>query len=269
MWKNAAAFPASEGLEMSRAILRVLDLRKKFDSEEVLRGVTFEVERGDVKVFIGPSGTGKSTLLRCLNRLVEPDSGQVWLSDEEITHATDIDKVRRRMGMVFQNFYLFDHLTVLKNVEIALIKVLKKSPKEAREIALYELARVGMERFADKYPAELSGGQAQRVSIARSLAMNPEIMLFDEPTSALDPELTGEVLDVMKSLASGGMTMLVVSHEMEFAYSVANEILFMEGGVIVERGAPAEIRPALVQGGKTQSAGSFERTRAFLRRVDG
>ncbi|MDR3280248.1 MAG: amino acid ABC transporter ATP-binding protein [Synergistaceae bacterium] len=250
---------------MGDVILKVRDIHKRFDSEEVLRGVSFDVQKGDVKVFIGPSGTGKSTLLRCLNRLVEPDSGQIWLGDDEITHAVDIDGVRRRMGMVFQNFYLFDHLTALRNVEIALIKVLKMQKASARELAMSELSRVGMERFAGKYPAELSGGQAQRVSIARSLAMNPEVMLFDEPTSALDPELTGEVLEVMKKLASGGMTMLVVSHEMEFAYSVANEVLFMEGGVVVERGAPREIR----NDAASDSPGRFERTRAFLRRIDG
>jgi polar amino acid transport system ATP-binding protein len=251
-------------------VLRVENLHKSFNSEEVLRGVSFDVRKGDVKVFIGPSGTGKSTLLRCLNRLVEPDSGQVWLGDDEITRASDIDGVRRRMGMVFQNFYLFDHLTALRNVEIALVKVLKMPKAEAREFALSELERVGMGRFADKYPAELSGGQAQRVSIARSLAMNPEVMLFDEPTSALDPELTSEVLDVMRNLASGGMTMLVVSHEMEFAYSVANEVLFMEGGVILERGTPEEIRGELSPAsGAAQTAGRFERTRAFLRRIDG
>jgi polar amino acid transport system ATP-binding protein len=257
------------------AILRVRDLRKRFDSEEVLRGVSFDVRKGDVKVFIGPSGTGKSTLLRCLNRLVEPDSGQVWLQDDEITHASDIDGVRRRMGMVFQNFYLFDHLTALGNVEIGLVRILKMPKREARDFAMSELAKVGMERFAGKYPAELSGGQAQRVSIARSLAMNPEIMLFDEPTSALDPELTGEVLEVMKSLASGGMTMLVVSHEMEFVYSVASEVLFMEGGVIVECGTPWQIREENASGeifgvsGEFGSNPSFSRTRAFLRRLNG
>lgn len=240
-------------------VLRVSDLRKRFGDEEVLNGVSFEVFKGDVKVFIGPSGTGKSTMLRCINRLVEPDSGQVWLGKDEITHESNIDSVRRRMGMVFQNFYLFDHLTALRNVEIALIKVLKMSKTAARELAMFELARVGMERFADKYPAELSGGQAQRVSIARALAMSPEVMLFDEPTSALDPELTGEVLDVMRTLAAGGMTMLVVSHEMEFADSVAGEILFMEGGVIAERGTPRDI----LAGGE----GSFGRTRSFLGRI--
>lgn len=244
---------------MMDTVLRVQDLHKRFGDEEVLRGVSFEVHKGDVKVFIGPSGTGKSTMLRCINRLIEPDSGQVWLGKDEITHESNIDSVRRRMGMVFQNFYLFDHLTALRNVEIALIKVLKMSKKDAKELALFELARVGMERFADKYPAELSGGQAQRVSIARALAMSPEVMLFDEPTSALDPELTGEVLDVMRTLAAGGMTMLVVSHEMEFANSVAGEILFMEGGVIVERGVPREILAG--------DGGSFERTRSFLRRI--
>lgn len=243
-------------------VLRALNIRKSFNEEEVLRGVSFDVRKGEVKVFIGPSGTGKSTLLRCLNRLVEPDAGQVWLGSDEVTHDSDIDRVRQRMGMVFQNFYLFDHLTVLRNVEIALRKVLKMPPGKAREVAFFELSRVGMERFSDKYPAELSGGQAQRVSIARALAMAPEVMLFDEPTSALDPELTGEVLDVMKSLAASGTTMLVVSHEMNFAHSVAHEILFMEGGVIAERGTPRQILE--------DSCGSgFERTKAFLGRING
>lgn len=244
-------------------VLRVQNLHKRFGNEEVLKGISFDVCKGDVKVFIGPSGTGKSTMLRCLNRLVEPDSGQVWLGGTEITHESDIDHVRRRMGMVFQNFYLFDHLSAVRNVEIALIKVLRMPKKEARELATFELARVGMDRFADKYPAELSGGQAQRVSIARALAMSPEVMLFDEPTSALDPELTGEVLDVMRSLASGGMTMLVVSHEMEFASTVANEILFMEGGVIAERGTPREILEDAAETGNN----SFERARSFLSRI--
>ena len=243
-------------------VLRVQDIHKSFDGEEVLKGVSFDVHKGDVKVFIGPSGTGKSTLLRCLNRLVEPDSGQIWLCGDEITHKSDIDAVRRRMGMVFQNFFLFDHLNVLKNVEIALLKVRRMKPKDAREMAMFELSRVGMERFADKYPAEISGGQAQRVSIARALAMEPEVMLFDEPTSALDPELTGEVLDVMKTLASGGTTMLIVSHEMGFANSVAHEILFMEGGIIAERGTPKEIQD-------DAEGRIFERTRAFLWRIHG
>lgn len=248
--------------EAPQLVLRVQDLHKKFNDEEVLRGVSFDVPKGDVKVFIGPSGTGKSTMLRCLNRLVVPDSGRVWLGDMEITHASDIDRVRRRMGMVFQNFYLFDHLNVLRNVEIALLKVLKMPRAKARELAMFELERVGMDRFADKYPAELSGGQAQRVSIARALAMSPEVMLFDEPTSALDPELTSEVLDVMRSLAAAGMTMLVVSHEMEFAYSVATEVLFMEGGVVAEQGTPQQILDGA-------TARNFERTRIFLRRING
>ncbi|GHV56094.1 peptide ABC transporter ATP-binding protein [Synergistales bacterium] len=253
-----------------RIILKVSDLRKSFDSEEVLKGVSFEVKSGDVKVFIGPSGTGKSTMLRCLNRLEEPDGGRVWLSGEEITKATDIDAIRRRMGMVFQNFCLFDHLTALRNVEIGLIKVLKMPKKDARERAMFELSRVGMDKFAGKYPAELSGGQAQRVSIARSLAMEPDVMLFDEPTSALDPELTLEVLDVMRDLGAGGMTMLVVSHEMDFAYSVANEIIFMEGGVILERGTPNEIRDETAEEtiGSSGAPPRFARTRAFLRRID-
>ncbi|HZD43553.1 MAG TPA: amino acid ABC transporter ATP-binding protein, partial [Methanomicrobiales archaeon] len=206
------------------------------------RGVSFGVRKGETKVFIGPSGTGKSTLLRCINQLTPPDMGQVFLHDEEVTNCGHrINHYRQRIGMVFQNFFLFDHLTALRNVEIALLKVKKMDPRQAREKALYELRQVGMEEWAGHYPAELSGGQAQRVSIARALAMDPDVIMFDEPTSALDPELTREVLEVMKKLARQGMTMLVVTHEMGFACSVANEILFMEKGKIVEQGAPDEL----------------------------
>jgi polar amino acid transport system ATP-binding protein len=239
-------------------VLKVEDIHKSYSGTEVLRGVSFNVSRGETKVFIGPSGTGKSTLLRCVNQLTIPDKGRVWLNGEEVVHSHNkINLYRQKMGMVFQNFYLFDHLTALGNVEISLIKVKKMNKRDAKEKAMEELRQVGMEQKAHLYPAELSGGQAQRVSIARALAMDPEVMLFDEPTSALDPELTGEVLDVMKNLAHAGMTMLVVTHEMGFASSVANEILFMEEGKILESGSPEKIfyHP------------KFERTRKFLSKM--
>jgi polar amino acid transport system ATP-binding protein len=236
-------------------ILKVEDIHKAFGDKEVLKGVSFNVRKGDVKVFIGPSGTGKSTLLRCINQLTIPDRGRIWLHDEEVTGAGPrINEYRQKIGMVFQNFFLFDHLTALRNVEIALLKVKKMSKEEARKKALDELRQVGMEDWADHYPAELSGGQAQRVSIARALAMDPDVILFDEPTSALDPELTREVLEVMKKLVQQGMTMLVVTHEMSFACSVATEILFMENGTIAEEGSPDELL----------TNPKYERTQNFL-----
>ncbi len=239
----------------SELILRVEDIHKSFGSSEVLKGVSFQVRKGETVCFIGPSGTGKSTLLRCINQLTIPDSGRVFLNDEEVTHAgSRINHFRQKIGMVFQNFFLFDHLTAVRNVEIALIKVKGMNPRDAREKAMVELRQVGMADWADHYPAELSGGQAQRVSIARALAMDPDVMLFDEPTSALDPELTREVLEVMKKLAQLGMTMLVVTHEMGFACSVANQILFMEHGTIKEQGSPH----ALMNDPK------FERCKAFI-----
>ncbi|WP_416242167.1 amino acid ABC transporter ATP-binding protein [Aminobacterium sp.] len=239
-------------------ILRVENIHKTYGGIEVLKGISFSVKKGETKVFIGPSGTGKSTLLRCINQLTIPDSGQIWLHGEEVTHSKkNINLFRQKMGMVFQNFYLFDHLTALRNVEIALIKVKGMDKKSARKKAMQELERVGMAAFTDHYPSQLSGGQAQRVSIARALAMDPDVMLFDEPTSALDPELIGEVLEVMRDLAKAGMTMLVVTHEMGFACSVANEIMFMEEGKILESGSPETLL----------NTPQYERTRQFLRKL--
>ena len=220
-------------------LLKVEDLYKRFATEEVLKGVSFEMRRGQTFVVMGPSGTGKSTLLRCINRLIEPDQGTVWLDGIEVTDAaTDINAVRATIGYVFQDFHLFTHLAALDNVRIGLLRVKRLDKASATERAREMLARVGLAGKADAYPAELSGGQQQRVAIARCLAMEPKIMFFDEPTSALDPELTGEVLQVMDELAGEGMTMLVVSHEIGFARRAADEIIFMEHGRIVEQGPP-------------------------------
>jgi polar amino acid transport system ATP-binding protein len=239
-------------------VLRVENLHKRYGKEEVLRGISFELARGETKVVIGPSGTGKSTLLRCINQLSLPDAGDVWLEDVEITNRkVDINAVRQSIGFVFQDFNLFSHLTALRNVSIGLTKVKKMKKEDALEKARSELARVGLADKTDAYPAELSGGQQQRVSIARALAMDPKLILFDEPTSALDPELIGEVLSVMIGLARSGMTMLVVSHEMGFARAVADEIIFMEGGVILEAGSPAQLF--------THS--KHERTKQFLHKI--
>jgi polar amino acid transport system ATP-binding protein len=227
---------------MAKTIVRVEDLHKTYGGTEVLKGISFDVKEKDNVVIIGPSGTGKSTLLRCINLLTKADRGKIWLDDQDITDPeVNEDEVRQHIGMVFQDFLLFNHLTALKNVEIGLTKVLGKPEGEAREKALHELERVGLGDKTDLYPGQLSGGQKQRVAIARSLAMNPRVMLFDEPTSALDPELIGEVLEVMKKLALEGMTMIVVTHEMGFAKEVSDRIIFMEGGVIVEEGPPAEL----------------------------
>jgi polar amino acid transport system ATP-binding protein len=222
-------------------MLEVKDVHKSYGDLEVLKGITFNMKKGSTKVIIGTSGTGKSTLLRCINQLNPPDNGEVWLNGEEITKPKiDIDRVRQKIGFVFQEFNLFNHLTAVRNVSIGLEKV-KAIPKEkAHKKAIEELKRVGLEDKAQQYPAQLSGGQKQRVGIARALAMNPSVILFDEPTSALDPELIGDVLDVMKSLA-GEVAMLVVTHEMGFARNVADEIIFMEGGVIVESGPPKQM----------------------------
>lgn len=219
-------------------MLKVEDLHKIYGKTQVLAGVSFTMEKGETKVIIGPSGTGKSTLLRCINQLSPPDKGRVWLEGVEVTDKkTDINLIRQKIGFVFQEFNLFNHLTAVKNVSIALEKVKKMEKEEAHKEAMKELKKVGLKDQADQYPSQLSGGQKQRVGIARALAMNPVIILFDEPTSALDPELIGDVLEVMKSLA-GEVSMLVVTHEMGFARNVADEIIFMEHGVIAESGTP-------------------------------
>jgi len=244
--------------EANEVVLKVEEIYKSYKGKEVLKGISFEVRKGGVKVIIGPSGTGKSTLLRCLNLLTVPDKGQVYLEGEEITHAKkNIHQFRQKIGMVFQDFNLFDHLTALGNVEIGLTRVKRMNREKAREKAQEELRRVGLEEQASLYPAQLSGGQKQRVSIARTLAMDPKVILFDEPTSALDPELIGEVLEVIKNLALQGMTMVLVTHEMGFARSVANEIIFMEEGKILESGPPAQLF----------SNPKYERTRQFLHKI--
>jgi polar amino acid transport system ATP-binding protein len=222
-------------------MLEVKNIHKRYGKTIVLDGVSFSMGKGETKVIIGPSGTGKSTLLRCINQLSPPDKGRVWLEEIEITDKkTDINQIRQKIGFVFQEFNLFNHLSALKNVSIGLEKVKNIDKEKAKKIALEELERVGLKNQADQYPAQLSGGQKQRVGIARALAMNPLIILFDEPTSALDPELIGDVLDVMKSIA-GEVSMLVVTHEMGFARNVADEIIFMENGKIVESGTPSHM----------------------------
>ena len=226
-------------------MITVKDLYKDFGENgeiKVLKGVSEHIEKGEKVVIIGPSGSGKSTFLRCLNRLEEPTSGEIYFEDQLITSPKcNIDKLRMKMGMVFQHFNLFPHLSIMDNITLAPIKLLKKSKEEAQENAMKLLARVGLPDKADAFPGQLSGGQKQRIAIARSLAMNPDVMLFDEPTSALDPEMVGEVLEIMKELAEDGMTMVVVTHEMGFAKEVANRVLFMDEGIILEQGSPAEI----------------------------
>jgi len=208
----------------------------------VLRGVDFDVRRGEVVVILGPSGSGKSTMLRCINRLEEPSAGAILFEGEDITaKGTDINAVRQRLGMVFQQFNLFPHLSVKRNVMIAQQKVLKRSREQAEQVAVAELEKVGLADRIDFMPSQLSGGQQQRVAIARALAMKPSVMLFDEATSALDPELVRDVLGVMRDLARQGMTMIVVTHEMGFAREVADRVVFMDGGVIVEEGTPEQV----------------------------
>jgi polar amino acid transport system ATP-binding protein len=240
------------------AAIEVRGLHKSFGALEVLRGIDFHVARGDVVCVIGPSGSGKSTLLRCINLLETPTSGTVLVGGEEVTDPdVDIDAVRRRIGMVFQQFNLFPHLSVLENLTIAQRRVLRRGRAEAVRVARANLDRVGLADKVDAYPAQLSGGQQQRVAIARSLSMGPELMLFDEPTSALDPELVGDVLEVMRGLAADGMTMMVVTHEMGFAREVADRVVFLDGGVVAEEGPP----------GALLTAPRNPRTRDFLARV--
>ncbi len=241
-------------------ILRVEDLRKSFGNAQVLKDVTFEVAPREVIVIVGPSGTGKSTMLQCINLLIRPNGGHIWLEGQDITlPRTNVDHVRQHMGMVFQEFNLFNHLTALGNVTLGLTKVLGMHADQGRKKAMWELERVGMAEHASKYPAQLSGGQKQRVGIARALGMDPHLMLFDEPTSALDPELVGEVLSVMRDLAQQGMTMVFVSHEMAFAHEAADVVAFMDGGRIIELGTPSEVLDQPRE----------ERTKAFLAGVFG
>ena len=222
-------------------MIDVKNLHKSFGNHEVHKGVNEHIEKGEKVVVIGPSGSGKSTFLRCLNLLEEPTGGEIIFEGQNITAKdTDINLVRRRMGMVFQQFNLFPHLTVRENIKLAPVQLKIMSDAEADKRALELLARVGLPDKADSYPAQLSGGQQQRIAIARALAMNPDVMLFDEPTSALDPEMVGEVLEIMKELADDGMTMVVVTHEMGFAREVATRVLFMDGGNIVEQNEPKE-----------------------------
>jgi len=249
--------PAASGTTAAPAI-EVRELHKSFGSNEVLKGIDFHVDEGEVVCVIGPSGSGKSTLLRCVNRLEEPTSGTVMVEGIDITDSeTDLDAVRTRIGMVFQQFNLFPHLSVLRNLTLAQQRAKKRGRAEATEVARRNLEKVGLSEKADAFPAQLSGGQQQRVAIARALSMDPDMMLFDEPTSALDPELVGDVLEVMKQLARDGMTMMVVTHEMGFAREVGDRVVFMDGGVVVEQGRPEDVL------GNPQ----HERTRLFLSKV--
>lgn len=222
-------------------LIKVKGLKKSFGNHEVLKGIDYEIHKGDKIVVIGPSGSGKSTFLRCLNLLETPTEGEIWFDDKLITDKkTDINEVRKHMGMVFQHFNLFNNLTIQKNITLAPVKLKLMSKEEANENALRLLKMVGLEDKADAYPNSLSGGQKQRAAIVRSLAMNPKVMLFDEPTSALDPEMVGEVLQVMKNLAADGMTMVVVTHEMGFAREVGSKVLFVDEGIIQEENEPKE-----------------------------
>ncbi|MDE6123680.1 MAG: amino acid ABC transporter ATP-binding protein [Eubacterium sp.] len=222
-------------------LIKVKGLKKSFGNHEVLKGIDYEIHKGDKIVVIGPSGSGKSTFLRCLNLLETPTEGEIWFDDKLITDKkTDINEVRKHMGMVFQHFNLFNNLTIQKNITLAPVKLKLMSKEEANENALRLLKMVGLEDKADAYPSSLSGGQKQRAAIVRSLAMNPKVMLFDEPTSALDPEMVGEVLQVMKNLAADGMTMVVVTHEMGFAREVGSKVLFVDEGIIQEENEPKE-----------------------------
>ena len=236
----------------------VQELHKSFGDNEVLKGIDFHVDNGEVVCVVGPSGSGKSTLLRCVNLLEAPTSGRIFVEGVEVTDPDiDVDDIRSRIGMVFQQFNLFPHLSVLRNLTIAQQRVKKRGRDEAVEVARKNLEKVGLTEKEDAYPAHLSGGQMQRVAIARALSMDPDMMLFDEPTSALDPELVGDVLEVMKNLAHEGMTMMVVTHEMGFAREVGDNLVFMDDGVILEEGNPAQVL----------ANPQHERTRSFLFKV--
>jgi len=241
------------------SVLRIEDMTKRYGQKDVLKDASLTVDEGQLKILIGPSGGGKSTLLQCINFLVTPDQGRVWLRGEEIIRSRkrDLYTYRQKVGMIFQDFNLFDHLTALENVKIGLLQVKKMSKKNAQDKAVYELDRVGLKDHMYKYPAQLSGGQKQRVSIARALAMDPDVMLLDEPTSALDPELISEVLSVIKDLRAHGMTMVMSTHHMGFAREVADEIVFLEDGVIIETGTPEKIF----------TAPECDRTREFCSKI--
>lgn len=239
-------------------MIKVQELRKFFGDHEVLKSVNLTVEQGEVVCIIGPSGSGKSTLLRCLNGLEEKNEGNIYIQDQLLTgEAKSLNEIRQNIGMVFQQFNLFPHLTVAENISLAPIELERMTTEEARAESLRLLSLVGLSEKIDVYPKSLSGGQKQRVAIARALAMHPEIMLFDEPTSALDPEMVGEVLAVMKKLAQDGMTMVIVTHEMAFAREVADRVIFIDDGVIVEEGKPAQLF----------EDPSEERTRSFLNKI--
>lgn len=222
-------------------MIEVKGLKKEFENLHVLNGIDYKIEKGEKIVVIGPSGSGKSTFLRCLNLLEEPNGGQIWFDGVDITDPkNDINKMRQKMGMVFQHFNLFPHMTVLKNITFAPVQLKLQNQKEAEENAMRLLKRIGLEEKANEYPNMLSGGQKQRIAIVRALAMNPQVMLFDEPTSALDPEMVGEVLDLIRELADEGMTMVIVTHEMGFAKEVATKIVFIDEGIIKEENTPKE-----------------------------
>lgn len=239
-------------------MIKVNGLKKSFGKLDVLKGIDIEIKKGEVVVVIGPSGSGKSTFLRCLNLLEKPTGGEIIFEGISITqNEKNIDSIRQKMGMVFQQFNLFPHLSIMDNIILAPVKVKGMNKDDAKKRAIELLKTVGLEDKANSYPGQLSGGQKQRIAIVRALAMSPDVMLFDEPTSALDPEMVGEVLDVMKKMASQGMTMVVVTHEMGFAREVADRVIFMDGGEIVEEGSPEDIF----------TAPKHTRTRGFLSKV--
>lgn len=255
--ENDASTSLFDENHVEEPIIEIRHLGKNFGDHEVLKDIDFDVYKGDVTCIIGSSGSGKSTLLRCINLFETPTAGEIYYHGEDITKTKSAPKYREKVTMVFQSFNLFNNMSVLSNCTIGPRKVLKMKKNEANEIALKYLELVGMSTYVNAKPKQLSGGQKQRVAIARALAMSPEVILFDEPTSALDPEMVGEVLEVMKDLAESGLTMLVVTHEMAFARDVANKVVFMDGGVIVEQGSPDEIFTAPKE----------ERTKAFLSRM--